>query len=146
MPTLAKNSKARYDYDILDTYEGGLRLLGPEVKSTRNGHIKITGAFVHIRDTKAYLVGANITPYPPAGPQPDYDPTRTREVLLTKKEMSYLRGKTDEDGLTIVPLSVYTKGPYIKIELGLGRGKKHYDKRETIKKRDLDRAMRRGQE
>ncbi len=145
MPTLAKNNKARYDYEILDTYEGGLRLLGHEVKSVRNGYMKITGAYVHVRDNKAYLVGATVTPYPPAGPLKDYDPMRTRDILLNKKEMNVLRGKTDEDGLTIVPLSVYTKGPYIKIELGLGRGKKQYDKRETIKKRDLDRAMRRGE-
>lgn len=146
MPTLAKNAKARFDYEILETYEAGLKLLGHEVKSVRNGHMKLAGAFVHVRNNKAILVGANISPYPQAGPLPDYDPMHTRELLLSKKELNILRGKTDEDGLTIVPLSVYTKGPYIKMELGLGRGKKHYDKRETIKKRDLDRAMRRGEE
>jgi SsrA-binding protein len=108
--------------------------------------MKLVGAFIHFRGNKAFLVGAGIPPYPSAGPLKDYDPARTREILLHKKQIDYLRGKSEERGLTIVPLGVYTKGRYLKLEIGVALGKTAYDKRETIKKRDLDRSMRRGEE
>lgn len=141
MPTYAENKQARFDYNILETLEAGLVLTGPEVKSVRAGHINLKGAFVTFHGDQTFLTNAHISKYRYASALPGYDPDRSRPLLLKKKEVAYLRGKAQEKGLTIVPLSVYTKGRHIKVTVGLARGKKMYDKRAAIKKRELNREV-----
>lgn len=136
MPSYATNKKARFDYEILETLQAGLVLSGMEVKSIRNGHISLKGAFITFHNNDAYLTNAHISKYKYTGKAPDYDPEQSRKVLLKKKEINQLRGKMQEEGLTIVPLSIYNKGRRIKMEIAVCRGKKKYDKREAIKKRD----------
>jgi len=140
--TLADNRKALYDYEILEKFQAGLVLTGQETKSVKNGQISLKGAYVTFRDGDAYLTNSHISKYKQAGLLPDYDPTKSRRLLLRKREIRYLQGKSQEKGLTIVPLSVYTKKRFVKIEIAVARGKKQYDKRETIKKRDAAREMR----
>lgn len=139
---IATNDRARYDYEIMDRLEAGLVLFGHETKSAKTGHMKLKGAHVAFTRGEAMLVGAHIARYPKAGPLPDYDPERSRKLLLHKRELEKLRGKREEDGLTIVPLRAYMKAGRIKIEIAIARGKKQYEKRESIKKRDLDRQVR----
>jgi len=141
MPTYAINKKAKFDYEILDTYEAGLVLEGQEVKSIRNGNISMKGAFVSFHKEDAFLTNVHIPKYKFAGNVTDYDPERSRKLLLKRKEIDYLREKSQEKGLTVVPLSVYTKGRHIKVSIGVGRGKKKHDKRETIKRRELKREL-----
>jgi SsrA-binding protein len=142
MPKLALNKKARFDYEFLDTFEGGLGLTGAEVKSIKEGHVQLKGAFVSIRDSELWLRNSYVAPYKPAGKQSDYDPSRDRKILVHRAELKRLIGKTQEAGLTIVPISLYTKGRLVKLEFALARGKKKYEKRATIKKRELDRKVR----
>jgi SsrA-binding protein len=139
---LATNDRARHDYELLERLEAGLVLSGQEVKSAKTGHMKLKGAHVAFTRGEAMLVGAHIARYPKAGPLPDYDPERSRKLLLHKREASKLRGKREVDGLTIVPLRAYMVGGRIKIEIAVARGKKQFEKREAIKKRDLDREAR----
>ncbi len=143
MKVLASNKKAGFDYEILEKFEAGIVLNGQEVKSIRNGNISLKGSYVIIRGEEPYLVGSNIPPYQPKNTSPEYDPERMRKLLLNKKEINYLIGKTRERGLTLVPLKVYTKYARIKLEFGIGKGKKKIDKREVIKKRDIDRDIKR---
>ncbi len=143
MPTLAVNKRAKFDYEILETFEAGLMLAGHEVKSVRAGGMSLRGAYVVIAAGAPRLIGSHIPRYSKAGPLPDYDPDRSRMLLLHGRELNRLAGKLKQKGLTLVPISVYTKGSKIKLEFGLGRGKKQYEKKETIKKRDLDRDIRR---
>lgn len=143
MKVLSDNKKARFDYEILEKFEAGIVLNGQEVKSIRNGNISLKGSYVIIRGGEPYLVGANIPPYQPKNASPDYDPERSRKLLLNKKEIDHLVGKVEERGLTLIPLKVYTKYARIKLEFGIGKGKKKSDKRETIKKRDTDREIKR---
>lgn len=142
MKPLAENRKARFDYEILETYEAGISLTGQEVKSIKSGRANLTGSFVVVRLNSASLLNAQIPPYQPKNISADYKPDRTRQLLLNKKELNYLFGKTKE-GLTIVPLSIYNKGRRIKAEIALARHKKAHDKRETIRKRETEREMRR---
>jgi SsrA-binding protein len=148
MPALAYNKRANFDYDIQETYEAGLVLLGYEVKSIKTGHISLKGSYVTFKKSKnknlpeAYLTNAHIPLYKFAGIRPSYEPTRPRKLLLKKKEIAYLMGKKDEQGLTLVPIKIYTKHSFIKLEFGVGKGRKKYDKREVIKKRELDREVR----
>lgn len=143
MPLITKNKRAFYDYEILEKFEAGIVLTGQEVKSAKAGHINLTGSYVIIRGGEALLVGAQIAPYKFAGRLLNYDPQRTRKLLLKKKELSYLAGKSQEGRLTILPLSVYTKARgKIKVEIGVGRGKKQFEKREVIKKRETEREVR----
>lgn len=142
MPTYAVNKKAHFDYEILEKFEAGLVLSGQEVKSVRTKQMKLSGSFVTIHNDEALLTNAHIPLYKHAV-DTSYDPSRTRKLLLKTKEIRYLRGKLQEKGLTIVPLCVYTKGRKIKLEIGIGRGKKKYDKRRTIKEREQGREMRR---
>ncbi|HRY36419.1 MAG TPA: SsrA-binding protein SmpB [Candidatus Magasanikbacteria bacterium] len=144
MPQLADNKKAFFDYEILEKFEAGLMLLGHEVKSAKNGQISLKGAFITFHNNKAYLTNATISKYKQAGKLDNYDPTRSRQVLLHKKEIRYLQGKFAEKGLTIVPISVYTKNRLVKIEIAVARGKHTFDKRETLKKKDVEREMRRS--
>lgn len=145
MPTLATNKKALAGNQVLEKFEAGVVLAGPEVKSVKRGHVNLRGSYVSVDgQSQVWLVNAHVSPYPPAGAaQASYDPTRRRKLLLSKKEIDHLRGRVHEKGLTILPLSVYTKGSLIKLEIGLVRGKKLFEKRETIKKRDIDRQIRR---
>lgn len=138
------NSKAFHDYTILERFEAGIQLTGAEVKSAKGGHAKLTGSFVRIVGSEAYLVNAQIFPYlyarPPAG---GYDPRRTRKLLLHKKELFSLKNKLEGANLTLVPLSWYTRGPLVKLEVGLARGKKQYEKREAKRREDQKRELER---
>jgi len=140
----AKNKKALFDYEILKKVEAGLVLDGQEVKSIRKGGIKLAGAHVVFHKDEPFLLNAHISKYRHAGPLPNYDPNRTRKLLLKKKEIAYLRAKSQEKGLTIVPLSVYTSGRRIKVEIGVAKGKKKHDKREAIKGREAKRQTARA--
>lgn len=142
MATLAINKQAKRDFEFLEEFEGGLALTGPEVKSARAGNIKLKGAFLSIHNNQLLIKNMHIGKYAPAGPQEDYNPTRPRTVLVHKKELRNLIGKEQAKGLTIVPFSVYTKGNFIKIGFAVARGKKQFEKREDIKKRDIQKQIR----
>jgi SsrA-binding protein len=144
MTNYAENRKARFDYEILEKYEAGIELLGVEVKSVRNGRMSLEGAFVIVRGGEVFLINANIPPYQVNNTSKDYDPLRNKKLLLTKKEINTLAGSEKNKSLTIVPISVYNKGRKIKMEIALVKGKKKHDKRESIKKRDTDREIRRA--
>lgn len=139
----AENKKARHDYAALETFEGGIVLSGQETKSIREGNAKLQGAYLVIRGSEVWLLGCHIGPYSKAGPLEGYDPVATRKILLKRQEIAHLAGKIQEKGLTLVPFSLYPRGHRVKLSFGLCRGKKAYDKRETLKARDLDRSARR---
>jgi len=143
MASYAENRKARFNYEFLEKYETGIELVGTEVKSVRGGQMSLEGAFVIVRGGEAFLINANIPPYQPLNAPKDYDPFRNRKLLLTKKEITELAGSEKNKSLTIVPISVYNKNRKIKVEIALVKGKKKFDKRETLKKRDTDRDIRR---
>jgi len=143
MANYAENRKVYFNYEILEKYETGIELLGTEVKSVRGGHMSLEGAFVIVRGGEAFLINANIPPYQVKNTSKDYDPLRNRKLLLTKKELTELADSEKNKSLTIVPISVYNKNRKIKIAVALVKGKKKFDKRETIKKRDTDRELRR---
>jgi len=143
MAHYAENRKARFDYEILEKYEAGIELLGVEVKSVRGGRMSLEGAFVIVRGGEVYLINSNIPPYQVKNAPKDYAPLRNRRILLTKKEIAELSESEKNKSLTIVPISVYNKNRKIKVEIALVKGKKKFDKRETIKKRDTDREIRR---
>ena len=139
-----KNKKAYYDYEILEKYEAGIELKGTEVKSLREGKANLRDSFVRIENGEAFLFNAYIAPYT-HGNLFNHEPTRRRKLLLHKSEIRRLFGKTQEKGLTIVPLRMYfnSRGK-VKVEIALVRGKKKYDKRETIKRRELEREARKA--
>ena len=143
---MASNPKARHDYEILETMEAGMVLTGSEVKSLRGGSASMRESFAIIRDGQPLLIGMHIGPYAQAG-YAGHEPTRTRKLLLHRDEIERLVGKTKERGLTLVPLKVYFSHGLAKIELGLAKGKKTYDRRESLKEKDaqmqIDRVMRR---
>lgn len=141
MPTLAVNKRAIFDYELLDHYEAGLMLAGQEVKSAKTGHLSIKGAFVTRRGNEMYLTNANIPFYIHAGDPKNYDPTHPRKLLLNKSEIKHLIGKMAVEGLTLVPIRVYTKRRLIKLEFAVGKGKKQYDKRDSIAKREAKRNI-----
>lgn len=138
-----RNKKAFFNYDILEKYEAGIELFGFEVKSIKKGQGSLEGARVIVRGNEAWLVGVTIPPYQAGNTPASYDPTRTRRLLLTHKEIKELIGKAEQKGLTLVPLSLYNKGRRIKVSIALARGRKKYDKREVLKKRDAERDIRR---
>ncbi len=142
MKNIAINRRARRDYEILETFEAGMELKGFEVKAIKTGHINLAGSFVVIKKNEAWLLNADIPPYQPANTPEDYDSKRTRKLLLSAAEIKSLMGRTKEKNLTIVPLRVYNKGRLLKMEIGLGRGKRLTDKREDIKKREWSRLRR----
>ena len=144
MKILAENKKAYYNYEILEKFEAGISLIGQEVKSIKSGRINLAGSYVVLKDEEAYLVGTHIPPYQPKNAPPDYNPERSRKLLLKKSEIKYLIGKTKQKGLTLLPLRVYTKKGKIKLEFGVARGKKKFDKRELIKKREIEREIQRN--
>ena len=137
------NKKARRDYHIEETLEAGLVLKGAEVKSLREGRANLTDAYAWIQDGEAWLTGLHISPYP-HGRREEQDPDRDKKLLLHKYEIRRLTGKTRQKGYTLVPLRVYFRGGYAKVELGLGRGKKLHDKREDLKRADARREMERA--
>jgi SsrA-binding protein len=134
------NKKAYFDYQITDTFEAGINLYGSEVKAVRLGRADLTGSFVRVIGNEAYLVNASILPYQ-SGQVENYEPQRSRKLLLHKKELISLKSKADGANLVLIPVSLYFKHGFIKLEIGLGKGKKQYDKRETIKKRDIKRSL-----
>lgn len=144
MTDYATNPKAHFDYEILETIEAGLVLKGFEVKAIKTGKAHIKGTYVKIIDNEPYLIGATISPYQPGNMPADYDPQRSRKLLLSKKQISALVGTSQTHGLTLIPLKLYDKKGIIKVLIGIARGKKKYDKRESIKKKDIARARQRG--
>jgi len=143
MRILSENKKAYYDYEILEKFEAGLVLQGQEVKSIKGGHISLTGSYVVFRQEEPYLIGGKIPAYQPKNTPADYNPERLRKILLNKKEIGELLGKSAQKGFSLVPLKIYEKNGRIKLEFGLARGKKKYDKKEKIKKRDMNREIKR---
>ncbi len=143
MTVFTENKKAYFNYKIEESFEAGIELLGNEVKSIRKGQANLTSAFCIIRGGEAYIIGLHIPPYQPNNTDPSYDPDRSRKLLLSKKEIKKLADKENTKGLTLVPLSLYNKKRRIKVSVAVARGKKSFDKREVIKKRDLDREIRR---
>lgn len=143
MTKFAENKKAYFNYEIVEKFTAGIELLGFEVKAVRAGRLSLDGSYIIIRGGEAFLVGANITPIQIKNVPDNYDERRNRKLLLTKKELNYLNEKEHQNGLTIVALSLYNINKKIKLELGLAKGKKKSDKRESIKKRESDREIRR---
>ncbi len=138
------NRRARHEYHIIETYEAGMMLLGPEVKSIRTGQANLAEAHCLIRNERMLLIGCHISPYKPAARNNPVEPARTRELLLHKREVLKLIGKLKEKGLTIVPLKVYfNERGYAKVQIGLARGKKMHDKRQDSKDRDVKRDLQR---
>lgn len=140
MKTIAINKRAGFDYEISEKFTAGIVLTGHETKSVKMGHCDIVGARAAIKDNEIYLIGTNIPSFQPLNAPKDYDPTRTRKLLLKKEEIKYLAGKL-QSGLTLVPLKIYTNHGFVKVELGLGKIRKKHDKREVIKKREAEREI-----
>jgi len=143
MTDIATNKRAGFDYELQQKYEAGLMLTGAEVKSVRTGHISLKGSFVTMHGDELYLTNANISPYPFAKTSTAYNPTQSRKLLVRKSEINSLIGKLQLKGLTLVPLRVYTKKRLVKLEFALARGKKAYDKRSDIAKKEDKRKMER---
>ena len=139
---VATNRKARHDYHIEDCYEAGLVLTGTEIKSIRAGRVSLREGYIQCRDDELWLVNVHIAPYDPAG-RSGHDPRRSRKLLLHRREINRLVSRVQERGYTIVPLRMYLKGGRAKVEIALARGKRKYDKREAIARRDAEREMRR---
>ncbi len=139
------NRKARYLYEILETYEAGIQLTGTEVKSIREGKVNLQDGYALIRNGEAWLINVHISPYSGIGQYFNHDPRRTRKLLLHRQEIRKLIGKVEQQGLTLVPLRMYLKRGLVKVSIALGKGKKLHDKREDLKRRqdqrDIQRAM-----
>ena len=140
---ISQNKKARHNYSIEDTYEAGIALVGTEVKSLREGRANLGDSYGKIKDGEVFLVDAHISPYSHAN-RFNHDPLRTRKLLLHKKEVRRLIGKVQEKGFTLIPLRLYFSNGRAKVELALGKGKKLFDKRETLKRKTMERDMERG--
>jgi len=140
---ISTNKRAYFDYEILETYEAGIELRGFEVKAIKTGRINLAGSYAVIRNNQIWLLNSDIPPYQPKNTPVDYDSKRTRRLLLKHSEIKNLIGRTSEKGLTLVPLRVYTKHQKVKVEIGLGKSRKKADKRELIKKREVEREIKR---
>lgn len=143
MTAIVNNKKATFDYEVLEKLSAGLQLTGQEVKSVRAGKVSLVGSYVSMRGGEAFLLGADIPAYQPKN-APEHDPKRARKLLLSRAELAQLQEAEDSKGLTIVPLSVYNKGRFLKVDVAIVRGKKKFDKREAIKKRDTERDLKRS--
>ena len=143
MKVFSENKKAGFDYEILERYEAGMVLFGQEVKSIKTGHINLSGSYVVFNRNEPYLTGVKVPPYQPNNAGADYNEERQRKLLLNKKEIDYLIGKIKTKGFSLIPLKIYDNNGRIKLEFGLARGKKKYDKKEKIKKRDVEREVNR---
>ena len=141
MKIYSENKKAGFDYTILEKFEAGLVLFGQEVKSIKTGHINLGGSYVGLRNGEPFLLGVKVPPYQPNNAGADYNEERQRKLLLNKKEINYLVGKTKVKGFSLIPLKIYENNGRIKLEFGLARGKKQYNKKEKIKKRDVQREV-----
>lgn len=139
---VAENKKARFDYELLETLEAGLELSGPEVKSIKSGHISIKEAYVVPKDAELWLINAHVSPYNPASRE-NADPKRSRKLLLKRSEIDHLTNQSQAGGLTIVPVKVHLSHGLVKLEISLAKGKKAYNKKETIKRRDIEREVQR---
>lgn len=137
------NRRARFEYEILETFEAGIVLVGSEVKSLRQGKANLQDSYALVKNGEIWLLNMHINPYEQAN-QFNHDPLRTRKLLLNKSEIAKLQVKTNEKGLTLIPLKLYFKKGNAKVQLGIGKGKKLHDKRESIKERDVEREMRRS--
>jgi len=142
---LVTNKKAYFDYEIIEKFNAGIVLTGSEVKSLKQSKASLTGAYVLIKNHQAFLLNATISPYQPANTPNNYQPQSTRKLLLKKQEIEILSRKTRERGLTLIPLKVYNKNGLLKLEFALAKGKKKFDKRETIKNRENKRKILRVQ-
>ena len=138
---VAENRYAKFQYEILETIEAGIELLGTEVKSIRNGNVNLRDGYCSIRDSEILLLNVHISPHKNVGSFFNHDPLRNRKLLLHKKEIIRLKSNTEKKGLTIIPLSIYLKGSWIKLTIGIGKGKKLYDKRQSEKQKDIKREM-----
>lgn len=145
MSELSVNKRALFDYDIAEKFTAGVALTGHEAKSAKLGRMNIAGCHAAVRGNEVYLMGANIQSFQPGNAPAGYDPTRTRKLLMKREEIKYLTGKL-QSGLTLVPLKAFVSHNFVKLELGLGRGRKKGDKREVVKKREMERDVRRGGE
>ena len=144
MKILAQNKKAYYNYEILEKFEAGISLIGQEVKSLKTRGVNLAGNYVVLKNEEVFWVGANVHPYQPKNAPPDYNPERSRKLLLKKSEIKYLIGKSQQRGLTLIPLKLYTtRSGKIKIEFVIVKGKKKFDKRELIRKREVGREIQR---
>ncbi len=141
MKLLAENKKAYFEYEILEKLEAGVVLLGQEVKSIKLGRMSLAGSYVVLKNEEAFLVGSKVPPYQPKNTPANYEPERSRKLLLNKNEIKHLIGKSKEKGLTLVPLRVYTIKGKIKIDVAIAKGKRKADKRETIKRRETERDL-----
>lgn len=143
MKIIAQNRKAFHDYHIEEKCEAGIALVGTEVKSAREGRANLKESYVLIKDGEAFLLNCHISPYK-HGNIMNHEPLRTRKLLLHKKEILKLQAKTAQKGYSLIPLKLYVKGPHIKVEIGLAKGKRQYEKRETIKQKEADREIARA--
>ena len=141
---VSDNRKARYLYEILETYQAGIALEGTEVKSIRAGKVNLQDAYALIRGGEAWLLNAHISPFEKASVYFNHDPRRTRKLLLHKEQINKLLGQVEQKGLTLVPLKMYLKGGRVKVDIAVGRGKKLHDKRDDIRQKDDKRAMERA--
>jgi SsrA-binding protein len=143
MAILVDYKKAHFAYEVLEQYEAGIELLGFEVKSLKKGQGSLEGSYVLIRGGEAFVVNMLVPPYQEKNTPKGYEPRRNRKLLLSKRELNELAHKEGERGLTLIPILVYNKGPLVKVSVAVVRGKKQYDKRESVKKREIDRIVRR---
>lgn len=149
MKLIAENKRAFFDYQILERFEAGVSLIGQEVKSIKSGRINLKGSYIVLKQpfkrrlSEVFLIGCNIPPYQPKNAPPDYNPQRSRKLLLKKSEIKYLIGKSKQKGLTMIPLRVYTKKGKIKLEFAIVKGRKKKDKREIIKKKEIEKEIKR---
>ena len=143
MKPLAENKKAYFNYEIKERFEAGLVLQGHEVKSIKAGRINLAGSYIVFKDNEVYLLNSSVPPYQPKNAPANYDPTRLRKLLLNRSEIKYLVGKSQQSGLTLMPLRVYTKKGKIKLEFGLAKGRKEVNKKELLQKRSVDREIER---
>jgi len=141
---ISENKKAYFNYQIEEMLEAGIVLIGQEVKSLKTRGVNLAGSYVVLKGEEVFWVGAKIAPYQPKNAPSNYNPERTRKLLLKKSEIKYLIGKSKQKGLTLIPLRVYTKRGKIKLEFGIARGKRRVDKRELIKKREIEREIQRA--
>jgi SsrA-binding protein len=143
MKIFSENKKGHFDYNVLENFEAGMVLFGQEVKSIKTGHINLSGSYITIRGAEPFLVGVKVPPYQPNNVGADYNENREKKLLLNKKEIDYLMGKSSQKGFSLIPLKIYEKHGRIKLEFGLAKGKKKFDKKEKIKKRDIERDINR---
>jgi len=141
---LARNKRGLHDYEVIETFTAGIVLTGAEVKAAKNKQVSLKGSYVKIINGEVFLINASISRYKPAGVDADYDPRRSRKLLIKKREILRIIGKGSEKGLTLIPVSLYTKGQFVKVKFGFAQKRKQHDKREIMKKDDARREMERS--